>query len=80
MNLLKQFPLLHVFLVLVRVNSNSLNKCFCMCTFRSPQTILSLNASFKNALSSQYLESLLSCTTYSLTLFGHVNKNDISLQ
>jgi hypothetical protein len=42
-----------------RVNFDSLNKRFCMCTFRSPQTILSLNASFKNALNSQYLESFL---------------------
>ena len=28
----------------------------------------SLNASFKNALNSQFLESFLSCATYSLTL------------
>jgi hypothetical protein len=54
-----------------------------MCTFRSPQTILSLNALIKNALNSQYLESFLRCAKYSLALsplFGHVYENDISLQ
>jgi hypothetical protein len=54
-----------IFTVLVRVNSDSLNKRFCMCTFRSPQTILSLNALIKNALNSQYLECFLRCAKYS---------------
>jgi hypothetical protein len=51
--------------VLVRVNSDSLTKRFCMCTFRSPQTVLSLNALIKNVLNSQYLESFLRCAKYS---------------